>query len=221
LQLYGVGFVELIALSIKFRRRKPMNQSPLFYRTAIAIAVFFVSAFAAQAQQAPAFGPNYDVVLQVIVGSNDAQDSELPKELASVSKKLRSHFNFSGYRLANTFLGRVGENGNLEYKSVANILNKESAGETPTFLDWTIARFGGTPESGAKTEYHAETFRFGARVPVRMGARPEMPVSYENIGLNLNRLGFLANTPTLLGTISLPQASGTMFLVITVKQATF
>lgn len=198
-----------------------MNQSPVLYRTAIAIAVFFMSAFPTEAQQAPTFGPNYDVVLQVIVGSNDPQDSELPMELAPISKKLRSHFNFSGYRLANTFLGRVGENGNLEYKSVANILNKETGGDTPTFLDWTIARFGGMPESGAKTEYHADTFRFGARVPVRTGPRPEMPVGYESIGLNLNRLGFLANTPTLLGTISLPQASGTMFLVITVKQATF
>ena len=196
-----------------------MNQSPLIFRTAMIVAVFFALAFPAAAQQNAAFGPNYDIVLQLIVGSNESQNSELPKELSSISRQLRSHFAFSGYRLANTFLGRVGENGNLEYKSVANILDKDSGGGAPTFLDWTIGRFAGSPDTGAKTAFQAETFRFGARVPVRLSPKPEMPLSYENIGLSLNRLGFTANVPTLLGTISLPQASGTMFLVITVKQA--
>jgi hypothetical protein len=194
-----------------------MNQSPIFYRTAMIVAVFFVSAFSANAQQNAAFGPSYDVVLQVVVGSDDAQRSELPKELASITRQLRSRFNFSGYRVANTFLGRVGENGNLEYKSVANILNKE-AGATPMFLDWSLARFSGS-DTAAKGVFHAEAFRFGARIPVRLSGGLETPAVYESIGLSFNRLGFAANTPTLLGTLSLPQTAGTMFLIVTVQRA--
>jgi hypothetical protein len=189
-----------------------MNQSPLFYRTAIIVAVFFVSAFSVSAQQNAAFGPSYDVVLQVVVGSDEAQRAELPKELTSISRQLRSKFNFAGYRVANTFLGRVGENGNLEYKSVANILNKD-AGGTPMFLDWSLARF-----SGGEV-FHAEAFRFGARIPIRLSSTAEAPAVYESIGLSFNRIGLSANTPTLLGTLSLPQTAGTMFLIVTIQRA--
>ena len=58
-----------------------MKLTPLFYRTAIIVAVFFVSAFPLAAQQIERFGPSYDIVLQVVVGSNEGQNSELPKEL--------------------------------------------------------------------------------------------------------------------------------------------
>ena len=196
-----------------------MNQSPHLYRTAIAIAVFFVSVLAVPAQQTRTFGPNYDIVLQVIVGSDDAANSDLPKELAPISRQLRSRFTFSGYRLANTFLGRVGENGNLEYKSVGNILSKDASVDAPMFLDWSLANFSGGGEAAAKNAFHADAFRFGARVPVRLSGRAEVPAVYESIGLTFNRIGFSANTPTLLGTLSLPQTAGTLFLIVTARQS--
>lgn len=194
-----------------------MNQSPLEYRTAIFVAVFFLFALTANAQQNPAFGPSYDVVLQVVVGSNDIQRSDLPKELEPISRQIRSRFDFTGYRLANTFLGRVGENGNLEYKSVANFLNKD-AGGSPTFLDWSLGRFSGG-ESASKDVFHAEAFRFGARIPVRLGGGPETAAVYESIGLSFNRIGVSAGRPTLLGTLSMPQTAGTIFLIVTVHRA--
>ena len=44
-------------------------------------------------------------------------------------------------------------------------------------------------------------------------------ISYESIGLVLHGLGFAENVPTLIGTVNLPGADGTIFLVMTVRSA--
>jgi hypothetical protein len=44
-------------------------------------------------------------------------------------------------------------------------------------------------------------------------------VNYESVGLVVNRLAIPENRPTMIGTISLPKTSGTVFLVLTVKPA--
>jgi len=194
-----------------------MKQSLRMYRAAILIAVFFM--FPGAAQQPAPYGPSYDVILQIIVGSDDGQTSELPKELDAVSRQLKSRFAFSSYRLANTFLGRVGENGNLEYKSIASMPGKDMGVDAPVFLDWSLVNFSGAAETNLKNVFHAQTFRFGARVPVKTGAEREAVINYESIGLSFHKVGFSANTPTLLGTLSLPQTAGTMFLVVTIKQS--
>jgi hypothetical protein len=183
-------------------------------KTAMVVAVFFICISTAAAQQAPAAasGQSYDVVLQVLVGSDTPQSADFPKELAAVTRDLRARYQHAGYRIANTFLGRVAENGNLEYKSVTNLVRKETA-ESPTFLDWSLARLS-SPDEGKVL--HADAFRFGARIPLHLGG-PGTTLSYETIGLNVNRLAIAPRTPTLLGTLDLPDTAGTMFLVVTVK----
>src|SRR5215211_693240 len=71
--------------------------------------------------------PSYEVSLQLIVGSNDpAAKPEVPANLSNISKQLRSSFAFTNYRLAGTFLGRITNSGNFEYKSTTNMFGQES-----------------------------------------------------------------------------------------------
>ena len=63
--------------------------------------------------------------------------------------------------------------------------------------------------------YQARGFRFGAKVPVLTG--PTKDITFEAIGLNLDRVGLAENIPTLIGTLNLPGANGTIFLVMTIK----
>jgi len=42
-------------------------------------------------------------------------------------------------------------------------------------------------------------------------------LNYEAVGLNMNRVSLPENKPTLIGTLSLPKTTGTMFLVLTVR----
>jgi hypothetical protein len=162
---------------------------------------------------------NNSITLQVIVGSNDAgKNGGLPQNLGDLTRKLKTNFAFSSYQLAGTFLGRIANNGNLEYKSLSNVLGQESDSELQTFLEWSIGNLRSAPDG-----YQAQSFRFGARVPVKIAqvsdGKTFPVVNYESIGLNMSRIGVPANVPTLLGSLTLPKTNGTLFLVLTVSSS--
>jgi hypothetical protein len=199
-----------------------MNQSKpaslLFVLPLIILAL--LSTAIAQSEGGQQLEPSYEITLHVVIGSNEpASRSDLPANLSAVTKHLKSNFSFSNYRLANTFLGRITNNGNLEYKSVSNILGQETDAESQTFLEWSLGPFR-VMQNG----FQAGRFRFGARIPVRTVGFKDNGVAnpvtnYESIGLNMNMIGLPASTPTLVGTISLPKTTGTIFLVATVRTA--
>ncbi len=178
------------------------------------------SAAYGQTDTAQQLEPSYEVALHVVIGSNDGAKSDLPASLSGISKRLKGNFGFSNYRLANTFLGRISNTGNIEYKSISNILGQEIESESQTFLEWSLGNFRALP-----TGFQARSFRFGARVPVRTGTVKDSTgavgpiINYESVGLSMNMIGLPANTPTLIGTISLPKTSGTIFLIATIKTA--
>jgi hypothetical protein len=190
---------------------------------ALPLLFLFIACTAALAQTDPSqkIEPSYEVSLHVVIGSNEAgAKSDLPSSLAAVSRQLKNNFSFSNYRLANTFLGRISNTGNIEYKSISNILGQETESESQTFLEWSLGNFRSMQDG-----FQARSFRFGAKVPVRVGStrddagRTHPVINYEGVGLTMNMIGLKANTPTLVGTISLPKTTGTIFLVATIKSA--
>ena len=195
-----------------------MNQSKRYFSfLALPLLIFLAfSAASAQTDPGPQPEPTYELSLQVVIGSNDpGPGTSLPQSLSGISRQLKNNFSFTHYRLATTFLGRISNNGNLEYKSVSNILGQETDSDSQTFLDWSIVSLRSMPRG-----FQARTFRFGARVPIQTGTLGDKVVTnYENVGLNMVTLGLPANTPTLLGTVSLPKTSGTIFLVATIRSA--
>lgn len=201
---------------------KQSKRCPLLF--AVSLLMLFTSGGAlAQAQADPVLQlePSYEISLQVVIGTNEAAaGAPLPAGLNAISRQLKSNFSFSNYRLANTFLGRVSNTGNIEYKSISNLLGQETDQEAQTFLEWSMGHFRSMPGG-----FQARSFRFGARVPVRVGTTGEPGgrmtpiINYEPVGLTMHVIGLPANTPTLVGTISLPKATGTIFLVATVRSA--
>lgn len=199
-----------------------MNQPKLFLQLTILFAVFLGTASIASAQSDDKLRsePNFEINLNVLIGSNDAGRADLPAGLAGVTKQLRSTFPYSSYRVASTFMGRVGNIGSFNYKSVADLLGPQTDGDPATFLEWSVGNIR-VVENG----YLAQSFRFGARVPVKTMITTGEPgkstqvVNYEAIGLNFARVGVPENVPTLLGTLTLPRTNGTLFLVMTVTRA--
>jgi len=200
-----------------------MNQSKRYFSFFVLPLLFFaaLSTAAAQPEVGPVMEPSFEISLHVLIGSNEAgSKADLPANLSGISRQLRSNFSFSNYRLANTFLGRISNTGNIEYKSISNILGQESDPESQTFLEWSMGSFRVMPRG-----FQARSFRFGARVPVRTGSSKDDSgritplIHYEPVGLSMNVIGLPANTPTLVGTISLPKTTGTIFLVATIKPA--
>jgi hypothetical protein len=141
-----------------------------FSSVSVLIALLITFAAAAYGQDRPQLpgSPSYEVSLQVIVGSDDAgARAELPKSLAGVMSQLRSSYSFSSYRIANTYLGRIGNTGTVEYKSVTNIFGEDSSGDTPSFLEWSLGGSRYPDVSGTGNTFLAQPFKFGARIPIR------------------------------------------------------
>ena len=201
-----------------------MKDRKILLKTLFVLMMVGVSSVAVIAQMEPRpVEPSYEVSLQLIVGSNvPAVRPDVPANLGNISKQLKSSFPFSNYGLAGTFLGRITNSGNFEYKSTTNILGKESDVTRPTFLDWALLDLRRGPTSSGKPGFQAQAFRLGARVPVNVSRISDNGVAntitqYESIGLNLSKVGIVENSPTLIGTLNLPGADGTVFLVMTVK----
>lgn len=197
-----------------------MNRSKFIFTAFILSTLLLLAQTSAFAQADPKpIQPSYDVTLQVAIGTNEGTGS-LPGELAGISRQLKSNFAFTNYRLADTFLGRVGNTGNLQYKSIFNILQGRADSQAQTFLDWSLTDLKAGKDTAGRELMQAETFRFGGRIPVTMtqDGKP-LVVNYESIGLNLNRLSLPLNTPTLVGSITMTKELGTMFVIVTVRSA--
>lgn len=202
-----------------------MNRSKFIFPTIFSLLFCLVLSTASSAQTSGAKAqadPSYEITLQVFVGSNDPGPRvELP---ANISRQLKANFTFSNYKLATTFIGRVGNEGNFEYKSVANIFGEESDAESFTFLEYSFSNFREMAEPRGDAVYQIAAFRFGAKVPVRVGGFKDDNgkvtagvVNWEPIGINATRLAVPENIPTLMGTLILPKTQGTVFLVLTAK----
>jgi hypothetical protein len=187
-----------------------------FFVIAFAMTLIGALSVAGQGPQPPVES-SFDVSLQLIVGSDDGgRGTNVPGDLSGVTKQIKGSFGFSNYRLASTFLGRISNGGSFEYRSVNNIFGLQSAAtHRQTFLEWSLGRFRVVPTQKGQGA-QAEAFRFGARVPVFADANN---VNYEPIGVTVGRFVLEQDTPTLIGTLSLPGTSGTIFLVMTVRSA--
>lgn len=200
-----------------------MNQSISIFRLltpALAIVIAAVAAIA-QTETKPPADRDLDLTLQVLTtGSEPGTKAELPANLAPIARQLKADLGIANLRLASTFLGRTSTSGGYEYKSITESLSPAADGEPPTFLESSLN--GVRTGSGG---LYAQTFRFGARVPVRStvmredGGKPASMFSYESIGLGINRLGLAEDQPILIGSLSLPRQNSTLFLVLTVRPA--
>lgn len=185
------------------------------------ITVISVSAQAEQPKPAEA---NYEAVLHVLVsGSQSGPGEALPTALTAVSRQIRSDFGSSNLRLINTYLGRLSNTGNLEYKGVSNAYAPEPMPGSPSFVDWRLVGLRNLQNAAGQPVHQLQSFRFGARVPVKVGnfqdEKVPAPINYEAIGLNLDRMSVRENLPTLVGTLTQPRTEGTLFLVLTVRNA--
>jgi hypothetical protein len=182
-------------------------------------AVISVSAQTDQTKPAEA---TYEAVLHVLIAGGQAGES-LPSSLGAVSREIRTEFGSANLRIINTYFGRLSNTGSLEYKGVSNAYAPESMPGSPSFLDWRLNGVRSVQNAAGQPAYHLQAFRFGARVPVKVAflqdEKAAAPINYEAIGLTVDRLSVRENVPTLIGTLTQPRTDGTLFLVLTVRNA--
>lgn len=199
-----------------------MKKSAFSFSILFVFALMTVSVTAVYSQTVE---PSYEVSLQLLVGSNDGGSiPEVPQNLSAISRQLKASFPFSKYRLAHTLIGRVSEVGSLQYRSVGDVFNQTLDGRS-SFLEWSIINLKNTSATKGQAVFQAQSFRFGGRIPVVVGNTKDETgklspnILYEEILLTLSKVGLSENVPTLMGTLNLPGAGGTIFIVMTAKSA--
>lgn len=200
-----------------------MNKSKIFLLT-IFVFLFGLSSVFAQNESERQAEPNREIILQVLVASNSpAGKTTLPSSLANVTRKLNSIYSFADYRVAMTYLERVANSGNLEYRGIADNFMQNQKEERPVFLEWALGGLRILPNANNQSVAQFQNFRFGMRVPVVTGTfkaesgQTSSVVNYESTGLTVQRFNVPENTPTVIGTIMLPRTDETVFLVLTVN----
>ncbi len=161
--------------------------------------------------------PTYEVVLHILTASNTASDkTSVPPTLSNAVKKLKTIYSFSNYRLDSTYIGRIANTGNFEFKSISNSSSQNQGNSLPIFSEWTLGGLQSLPNSKGQNSIQFQNFRFGQRVPIRTQTGI---FNYEQIGLTMQRFGVPENVPTIIGTLSTTKPNELMFLVLTVNPA--
>jgi hypothetical protein len=201
-----------------------MNKPNFIFK--IFLFLFALSAanvFAQSDNKQPQADLCYEVVLQILVASNNAGGkSSLPPPLSNVVKKLKTNYSFSDYRLATTFLQRT--SGSIEYKSLLSDFTGLKDNNAPVFSDWSLRILRSLPAAVGRGSIQFESFRFGARIPIvsvvmNESGKTSPSVNYEPIGITTTRFSLNENEPTIVGSLATSKPDELMFLILTVKQA--
>jgi hypothetical protein len=198
-----------------------MNKPNFIFKTFLFLLALSAANIFAQDKKELQANPCYEVVLQILVASNNpGEKSALPPTLAGVVKKLKTNYNFSDYRLATTFLQRTSDS--IEYKSLLNDFTGLKDNNAPVFSDWSLRNLRNLPNAAGRSAIQFEGFRFGARIPIVTGGRDESgktapSVNYEATGISTTRFSLNENEPTIVGSLATSKPDELMFLVLTVK----
>ncbi|HEY8563834.1 MAG TPA: hypothetical protein VIL74_25870 [Pyrinomonadaceae bacterium] len=201
-----------------------MNKPKFIFKAFLFLLVLSAAnVFAQENRKEPQADPCYEVVLQILVASNNAgEKTTLPAALSGVVKKLKTNYSFADYRLAATFLQRTSNS--IEYKSLLSDFAGLKDNTAPVFSDWSLRNLRNLPTAAGRSTIQFESFRFGARIPIVASFRDESGktapvVNYEAIGVTTTRFSLNENEPTVVGSLTTPKPDELMFLVLTVKPA--
>ena len=170
--------------------------------------------------------PSYEVVLQTLVASSGASDkTDVPQMLSGAVKKLKANYPYSNYHLSSTSLQRVASGGTIELKSVSSEAIPNQERNFSVFSDWTLKNLQILPDAKGQNSVQFDSFRFGQRIPIiTSSVKSESGitnsvVSYEQVGLTIQRFSLSENVPTVIGSLSTLKPDELMFLALTVKSA--
>lgn len=196
-----------------------MNKPNLIFKALLLLLV--TSAVYGQPEnKQPTVEPSYEVILQVVVGSNNPSGkTAIPQNLSNAVKKLRSLYGFSNYHLETTFLQRTSST--LEYKSVQSDFTKAET-ENPIFSEWAIKGLRKMPTAAGREVLMLDYFRFGARVPIALESSVEngeksRKIIYDQIGISTYKFSLNENEPTIIGSLTTAKTDEMIFLVLTVQ----
>src|SRR5262245_22660755 len=142
-----------------------MNVPKNIFKTFLFLLVLSATVFAQTETKQPQAEQCYEVILQLLVASNNpGEKSALPPTLSNTVKKLKTLYNFADYRLTTTFLQRT--TGMIEYKSLLTEFNQINDKNYPAFSEWSLNGLRTFSNAQGRSVLQFERFRFGMKIPL-------------------------------------------------------
>jgi hypothetical protein len=179
----------------------------------------------ARRQTAAKVETNFEVLTQVLVTSEGAEGAaKVPGALDGIVRQLKSLLPPADYRLAATFVNRVGDDGGLEVKSAGALPFGPAQVNplTPTIFQLTLALKSLDDASGERY-VRVQPFRLGFKIPIQTAAVSNDKVGqgypiiqYEDTGIT-TQISVREGEPTLVGTLNTSRPGQLFVIVLTVK----
>ena len=170
---------------------------------------------------------NFEVQLYTLITAEGAEGAaKVPQALEGVVRQLKATLPPSDYRLAATFISRVGNNASLDLKSVAaSPFSPSSTGAAPpTFFQFTIGRLSLADDASGEKFVRVQPLRFGLKMPIQFtpappdkGGQSYPYTQYEDVGLT-TQVSVREGEPTLIGTLNSSRPGQLFVLVLTVRR---
>lgn len=185
------------------------------------VFLFALNAVSAQTEENNKIEPSYEVILHVVVASNNqTEKGKLPPSLTGVINNLKNDYLYSNYNLAATFLERISANGVIGHTGVLNQLAQTQQNDV-YYSDWGLSGLKAGKDEQGNNSIQFSAFNFGAKVPVltTINAKGDgsQPVVYENIGVRISKFNLPENKPTIIGSMATPKTDEFIFLILTVR----
>lgn len=195
-----------------------MNNKPKFIFTIAVLSLFCLASSAnsfAQQDAAKQAAPNYKIYLDTIIATNNAGDNK--KLSASLSNALRDVKSdaFSDYYLFSNSFERIGVGGQVTHNSFYDSLGQRKIDKYSVYSSWTLGKLKEFSDEKERNVIQFDNFTYQARVPNQTAT----VVSFEDIRLYISNFNVPQNTPTLIGSLSIPKSDEMLYFVLTVKPA--
>ena len=155
---------------------------------------------------------SYKVYLHFVSGGESSPGSvRLPKSIRSAFDDLRDELVFNDYRLVSTHFQRFSTGGQIQSQAILKKLGGFGLENWPIIMNWSLGAIENTNEAPGRVGFRR--FTFGARIPFVTGEK----ISYEAIQYSLGRIDIKEGTPTVIGSLSIPQSNEMLFFVVSAK----
>jgi hypothetical protein len=194
-------------------------KKPKFFIFAL-IFLFGLNAVFAQTEENNKIEQSYEVILHVVVASNNAgEKGKLPPSLTGVINNLKNDYLYTNYNLAATFLERISSNGVIGHTGVLNQLDQAQQNNI-YYSDWGLSGLKAGRDEKGNNSIQFQTFNFGAKVPVLTAINAKGDGNqfvYSDIGIRITRFNLPENKPTIIGSLATPKTNEFIFLILTVR----
>lgn len=185
-----------------------MNIRKILASVVVCLSISAATVLTTNAQTPTDIGRTIETTVYILESGSGGK--QIPPELESVARSIRSDLKVSDLKLASVYFGRTNDKGFFSYNGVAD--PAFTAGQTPEmnqYEKWTIV-FAGSAAGGA---VELSQFSYSVTIPVKEFGTP----AFKELKANSGKVSLMPDRPTLMGSLIFPGKDRMQFVVLRLR----